>query len=90
MEAATQNSGLQCLVLLLRFHQISVDPAQIAHQMSGVPMGVSEILRCAKSLKLRLSAKSPQTTRLFRFLRLIGLKSSSARNSSTIGLAARC
>jgi ATP-binding cassette, subfamily B, bacterial HlyB/CyaB len=53
MEAATQDTGLQCLALLLRFHQISVDPARIAHQMSGVPMGVPEILRCAKSLKLK-------------------------------------
>lgn len=35
MEAATQDTGLQCLALLLRFHQVSVDPAQIAHQMSG-------------------------------------------------------
>jgi subfamily B ATP-binding cassette protein HlyB/CyaB len=53
MEAANQDTGLQCLALLLRFHQVSVDPAQIAHQLSGAPMGVPEMLRCAKTLKLK-------------------------------------
>jgi hypothetical protein len=44
---------LQCLALLLRFHQVAIDPAQIDHQFSGVPAGVSEMLRCAKKLKLK-------------------------------------
>jgi ATP-binding cassette, subfamily B, bacterial HlyB/CyaB len=53
MEAATQDTGLQCLALLLRFHQVAVDPAQIAHQLAGASMGVPEMLRCAKALKLK-------------------------------------
>jgi subfamily B ATP-binding cassette protein HlyB/CyaB len=52
MEAVQRDAGLQCLALLLRFHQIAVDPAQIAHQFAGMPMGIPEMLRCAKQLKL--------------------------------------
>jgi subfamily B ATP-binding cassette protein HlyB/CyaB len=53
MEPVQKDAGLQCLALLLRFHQVSVDPAQIAHQFSGAPIGVTEMLRCAKTLKLK-------------------------------------
>jgi subfamily B ATP-binding cassette protein HlyB/CyaB len=53
METVQKDTGLQCLALLLRFHQVSLDPAQIAHQFSGAPIGVSEMLRCAKDLKLK-------------------------------------
>jgi hypothetical protein len=51
METVQQDTGLQCLALLLRFHQVSADPAQIAHQFSGAPIGVSEMQRCAKQIK---------------------------------------
>ena len=53
MEAALNDSGQQCLSLLLRFHQVAIDPTQIAHQFSGAPIGVTEMLRCAKQLKFR-------------------------------------
>src|SRR6202050_2680326 len=56
MEYAFKDSGLQCLSLLLRFHQIAIDPTQIAHQFSGASIGVTEMLRCAKQLKLRARA----------------------------------
>ncbi|WP_276578156.1 type I secretion system permease/ATPase [Bradyrhizobium sp. 179] len=56
MEEVKQDTGLQCLALLLRFHQISIDPAQIAHQFSGEPVGVLEMLRCARQLKLKARA----------------------------------
>jgi ATP-binding cassette, subfamily B, bacterial HlyB/CyaB len=56
MEAVPQDTGLQCLALLLRFHQVSVDPAQIAHQFSGNSISVTEMLRCAKTLKLKAKA----------------------------------
>jgi ATP-binding cassette, subfamily B, bacterial HlyB/CyaB len=56
METVREDTGLQCLALLLRFHQVSVDPAQIAHQFSGASIGVSEMLRCAKGLKLKARA----------------------------------
>lgn len=51
--AMDDNSGLQCLQLLLRFHQVSADPDQISHHFGGVKIGVTEMLRCAKELKLR-------------------------------------
>jgi subfamily B ATP-binding cassette protein HlyB/CyaB len=50
------DSGLECLTLLLRFHQISVDADQISHQFSGEAIGVTEMLRCAKDLKLKARA----------------------------------
>jgi subfamily B ATP-binding cassette protein HlyB/CyaB len=56
METVHKDTGLQCLSLLLRFHQVSVDPEQIAHQFSGAPIGVSEMLRCAKDLRLKARA----------------------------------
>jgi subfamily B ATP-binding cassette protein HlyB/CyaB len=56
MELPNRDSGLECLALLLRFHQIAADPAQISHQFAGEPIGIQEILRCAKSLKLKARA----------------------------------
>src|SRR5438445_6342922 len=66
MEAIRQDTGLQCLALLLRFHQVSVDPAQIAHQFSGSAIGVIEMLRCAKQLKLKARAVRETWTGLAR------------------------
>jgi subfamily B ATP-binding cassette protein HlyB/CyaB len=56
MESEQGDSGLQCLTLLLRFHQVSVDPSQVSHQFPGSPIGVTEMLRCAKQLKLKAKA----------------------------------
>jgi subfamily B ATP-binding cassette protein HlyB/CyaB len=64
MESAIKDSGLQCLSLLLRFHQIAIDPEQISHQFSGAQIGVTEMLRCAKQLKLRARAVSENWTGL--------------------------
>ena len=58
MEVVSQDTGLQCLALLLRFHQVAVDPTQIAHQFPGAPIGVSEMLRCAKQFKLKARSVS--------------------------------
>jgi len=66
LEAVRQDTGLQCLSLLLRYHQIAVDPAQIAHQFAGVALGISEMLRCAKQLKLRARALDESWTGLAR------------------------
>jgi subfamily B ATP-binding cassette protein HlyB/CyaB len=41
-------SGIDALVLMLRFHEFAVDPAQIRHRHANAPFGVSEILRWAK------------------------------------------
>jgi ATP-binding cassette, subfamily B, bacterial HlyB/CyaB len=53
VEAAQKASGLQCLMLLLRFHQIPVEAGRISHQFAGAEVGVSEISRCAKNLHLK-------------------------------------
>jgi subfamily B ATP-binding cassette protein HlyB/CyaB len=47
------SSGSSCLVLLLRFHGIAVDPAQVSHRFGGGAVGVTEMLRCARELKLK-------------------------------------
>ena len=59
---ATSDTGLTCLVMLARFHQIAVDPEQLAHQfrVSGEPFGKTEILLAAKHLGLQ--AKPVKTT----------------------------
>jgi len=49
-------SGIDALILILRFHELAVDPAQVRHQFAGAPFGIAEILRCAKELKLKARA----------------------------------
>ena len=57
-KSAVPNSGLAALVLLLRFHGIGADPAQIRHRF-GDNFGVPEMLRCAK--EFRVKARSFQS-----------------------------
>ena len=45
--------GLSALVMLLRLQGLGVDPAQIRHQFGARPIGVPEMLRCAKELGLK-------------------------------------
>jgi subfamily B ATP-binding cassette protein HlyB/CyaB len=47
------DTGLQSLALLLRFHGVAVDVAQIEHQFAGVRINIPEMLRCARTLKLK-------------------------------------
>jgi ATP-binding cassette, subfamily B, bacterial HlyB/CyaB len=47
------DGGLEALALLLRFHGIAVDTAQIEHQFGGARVKIPEMLRCAKTLKLK-------------------------------------
>jgi subfamily B ATP-binding cassette protein HlyB/CyaB len=47
------DSGLGALVMLLRFQGIGVDPDQIRHQFGGRPIGVAEMLRCARELGVK-------------------------------------
>ena len=47
----SSDSGVEVLVLL-RFHGVAVEKQQIIHQY-GHTIGVNEILRCAKDLKLK-------------------------------------
>src|SRR5262249_33555106 len=61
---AGADSGLGCLTLLLRFHRIAADPAQISHRFGGAPIGIAEMLRCAKELKLKGRAITTDWSRL--------------------------
>jgi len=62
LRAAVLDTGLTCLVMLARFHQIAADPDQLAHQFkaSGEVFGKTEILLAAKHLGLQ--AKPVKTT----------------------------
>jgi subfamily B ATP-binding cassette protein HlyB/CyaB len=51
-KSTAPNSGLAAFVLLLRFHGIGADPAQVRHRF-GDKFGVAEILRCAKEYGLK-------------------------------------
>jgi subfamily B ATP-binding cassette protein HlyB/CyaB len=51
--SAATDQGLACLVMLLRFHSVSADAAQIRHQFAGTAIGPQEMLRCAKEFGLK-------------------------------------
>src|SRR5882762_876388 len=58
--------GLAVLVTLLRFQGIGADPEQIRHRMGGIPIGIPEMLRCAKDLGLKARARTTSWDRLAR------------------------
>ncbi|MEJ0092200.1 MAG: type I secretion system permease/ATPase [Methylocella sp.] len=64
--AANIDAGLECLTLLLHFHGVPADAAQIRHRFGGAPIGVTEILRCAKEFKLKARAITTDWKRLAR------------------------
>ncbi len=66
VEGDGEQSGLDCLALLLRFHGVAVDPAQIGHRFGGGPIKVTEMLRCAKELKLKARVIAVDWPRLAR------------------------
>jgi ATP-binding cassette, subfamily B, bacterial HlyB/CyaB len=45
--------GLIALVMLLRFHGVGADPAQIRHQCGTETIGTGEMIRCAKEFGLK-------------------------------------
>jgi len=53
MRGQSLDPGLFVLVALLRRNGIGADPEQIRHRFGGVPIGIPEILRCAKELGLK-------------------------------------
>ena len=57
-------SGLGALVLLLGCHGVGADPAQIKHRLGVARIGVVEMLRCAKDLGLKASARATNWDRL--------------------------
>jgi len=50
---ASPVTGLASFVLLLRFHGIAADPAQLTHKFGGAAFGTTEMLRCAKEFQLK-------------------------------------
>jgi subfamily B ATP-binding cassette protein HlyB/CyaB len=63
-ERTIAERNIDALVLLLRFHEMAVDPAQIRHQLGGATFGTPEILRCAKQFKLKARTTSTDWPRL--------------------------
>jgi subfamily B ATP-binding cassette protein HlyB/CyaB len=63
-DARDNKAGVEALVLLLSFHGIAIDPEQIRHQAGGREVGVPEMLRCAKELKLKARAVTTGWDRL--------------------------
>src|SRR5690242_536926 len=61
---AVEDTGLDALILILRFREIAVDPAQIRHQYGEGAFGISEILRCARQFRLKARAISTSWERL--------------------------
>src|SRR6267378_7301452 len=47
------DAGLIALVMLLRFHGVGADPAQIRHQCGTATIGIAEMIRCAKEFGLK-------------------------------------
>jgi ATP-binding cassette, subfamily B, bacterial HlyB/CyaB len=58
--------GLIALVMLLRFHGIGADPAQIRHQCGTGAIGVADMIRCAKALNLKARERKSSWERLGR------------------------
>jgi subfamily B ATP-binding cassette protein HlyB/CyaB len=58
------DEGLIALVMMLRFQGLSIDPERIRHQFGRKPIGVVEMLRCAKELGLKARVIRSNWTRL--------------------------
>ena len=50
--------------MMLRFQGLGVDPEQIRHQFGGAPIGLPEMLRCAKALDLKARVATTNWARL--------------------------
>ena len=60
------DSGLACLVLLARYHQVAVEPTQVEHRFGqpGKPLRTPDLLRAAKALGLKAKAIQSSADRL--------------------------
>ena len=56
--------GLITLMMLLRFYGVGVDPEQVRHQFAGAPIGVPEMIRCAKDFGLKARSLTTSWARL--------------------------
>ena len=62
----TVDCGLGALVMLLRLQGVGVNPEQVRHQFGGAPIGVPEMLRCAKGFGLKARSVTTKWERLVR------------------------
>jgi ATP-binding cassette, subfamily B, bacterial HlyB/CyaB len=62
--AVAADPGLSVLVTMLRFQGIGADPAQLRHRLGHGPVGVPEMLRCAKELGLKARSYNTNWGRL--------------------------
>src|SRR5258708_16321653 len=62
--SSISDPGLAALVMLLRFQGVGIDPEQIRHQFGGIPLGVPEMLRCAKGFGLKARSVTTKWERL--------------------------
>jgi subfamily B ATP-binding cassette protein HlyB/CyaB len=62
-DRTTADINIGAFALLLRFHEVAVDPAQIRHQC-GTSFGTPEILRCAKEFRIKARAITTDWLRL--------------------------
>jgi len=58
------DGGLNALVFMLRTQGVGVSPEQIRHQFPGRPIGVTEMIRCAKGLGLKARTVTSDWERL--------------------------
>src|SRR5882672_3739003 len=56
--------GLTALVMLLRFHGIGADPAQIRHQCGTAAIGTADMIRCAREFGLKARELKTSWSRL--------------------------
>jgi ATP-binding cassette, subfamily B, bacterial HlyB/CyaB len=62
--ATAVDTGLESLTLLLRYHSVPADAAQIRHNFGSAMIGIPEMLRCAKDFKLKARAIATDWMRL--------------------------
>ena len=67
MDSASPDTGLRCLLILARYHGLAAQVAQMRHALglaAGEVAGTGDILRCGRSLGLKLRAWRPGRQRL--------------------------
>jgi subfamily B ATP-binding cassette protein HlyB/CyaB len=62
--SSISDPGLAALVMLLRFQGVGIAPEQIGHQFGGIPIGVPEMLRCARGFGLKARSLTTKWERL--------------------------
>lgn len=63
---AAPDTGLLCLTMLARYHQVAADADQLSHEFraAGTPFGATEILLAARKLDLRVRKATVRAGRL--------------------------